>query len=133
MLDDSGMENKPHLSEPLPLNKAARCLRYQRNGCGKKLKPELCRNFAPRLPLIFTFAVYNSGMSSNTYKIVYPDEPLPLNKAAHCLRVPVGWLREEVEAGNLPGLKAGRVILCHVPTLAKELTRRAKTETAKAD
>lgn len=56
----------------------------------------------------------------------YPSEPLPLNKAARCLCVPAHWLRSEVEAGRLPGLKAGRAILIHVPTVARQLTEQAK-------
>jgi len=54
------------------------------------------------------------------------SEPLPLNQAARCLRVPAHWLRDEVEAGRIPGLKAGRVILVHVPTVAQLLAERAK-------
>jgi len=56
----------------------------------------------------------------------YPKEQLPLNLAARCLRVPAHWLREEIEAGRLPGLRAGRVILVHVPTVAMLLAERAK-------
>ncbi|MEM8495758.1 MAG: hypothetical protein AAF663_10270 [Planctomycetota bacterium] len=56
----------------------------------------------------------------------HPTEPLPLNKAARCLCVPAQWLREQVEAGSLPGLHAGRVILIHVPTVARLLAERAK-------
>jgi hypothetical protein len=55
-----------------------------------------------------------------------PIEPLPLNKAARCLRVPSKWLREEVEAGRLPALRAGRAILIHIPTVAKLLSKRAQ-------
>ena len=54
------------------------------------------------------------------------SKPLPLNKAARCMGVPSRWLRDEVEAGRLPGLPAGRVILIHVPTVAKLLAERAK-------
>lgn len=54
------------------------------------------------------------------------SEPLPLNQAARCLRVPAQWLRGEIEAGRIPGLKAGRVILVHVPTVAQLLAERAK-------
>lgn len=56
----------------------------------------------------------------------YPTEPLPVNLATRCLRVPARWLRDEVEAGRLPGLRAGGVILCHVPTLSELLAERAK-------
>ena len=55
------------------------------------------------------------------------SEPLPLNKAARCLCVPARWLRDEVEAGRLPALQAGRTILIHVPTVAQRLAERAKT------
>jgi len=64
----------------------------------------------------------DSGMENKRL----PSEPLPLNQAARCLRVPAQWLREEVEAGRLPGLKAGRAILLHVPTVARLLAERAK-------
>lgn len=63
-----------------------------------------------------------SGMDNTTFQ----DEPLPLNKAARCLCVPASWLRDEIEAGRLPGLCAGRTILIHVPTVAKLLADRAK-------
>lgn len=65
---------------------------------------------------------------SSMENIPHLNEPLPLNKAARCLCVPAHWLREEVEAGRLPGLKAGRVILVHVPTVAQRLAERAKTD-----
>ena len=54
-----------------------------------------------------------------------PTEPLPLSKAAFCLRVPTRWLRAEIEAKRLPALIAGRAILVHVPTVAKILAQRA--------
>lgn len=59
----------------------------------------------------------------------HPTEPLPLNKAARYLFVPARWLRDEVEAGRLPGLQAGHAILVHVPTVAQLLAERAKTAT----
>ncbi|MEQ9453827.1 MAG: hypothetical protein RLN76_04450 [Phycisphaeraceae bacterium] len=58
-------------------------------------------------------------------KTPIPSDPLPLNRAARYLSVPAGWLREEVEDGRLPGLKAGRVILVHAPTIARLLRERA--------
>ena len=51
---------------------------------------------------------------------------IPLKLAARRLGVPLAWLRDEIESGRLPGLKAGRAILVHVPTVAKQLTERAK-------
>ena len=56
----------------------------------------------------------------------YPTEPVPLNVAARCLRVPAGWLRDEIEAGRLPALIAGRAVLVHVPTVMRMLAERAK-------
>jgi len=66
--------------------------------------------------------LYDLSMETKTL----PNEPLLLNKAAHCLHVPMRWLRDEVEAGRLPALRAGRAILIHVPTVAKLLARRAQ-------
>jgi hypothetical protein len=56
------------------------------------------------------------------------SEPLPLNRAARYLCVPARWLRDEVEAGRLPGLIADRTILVHVPTVSEQLAERAKSE-----
>ena len=58
----------------------------------------------------------------------HPSEPLPLNLAARCLRVPARWLREEIEAGRVPALVAGRNVLVHVPTVSSLLAERAKAE-----
>lgn len=58
----------------------------------------------------------------------FPTIPLPINEAARYLRVPARWLREEVECGRLPGLKAGRAILIHVPTVSALLAERAKAD-----
>ena len=58
----------------------------------------------------------------------YPSEPVPLNIAARCLRVPARWLREEIESGRLPALCAGRVHLVDVATLARLLAERARAE-----
>ncbi|MCB9846701.1 MAG: hypothetical protein H6811_12045 [Phycisphaeraceae bacterium] len=60
----------------------------------------------------------------------HPTEPLPLHVAARYLRVPARWLREEIEAGRLPALRAGRSILVHVPTVSAALAERAKAERA---
>lgn len=59
-----------------------------------------------------------------------PDRPIPLPRAARCLGVPTEWLREEVEAGRLPGLRAGKVTLIHAPTVSDLLAQRAKGEEA---
>jgi hypothetical protein len=52
---------------------------------------------------------------------------VPLNYAASYLRVPVRWLREEVNAGRVPALMAGRAVLIHVPTVAALLSERARS------
>ena len=57
-------------------------------------------------------------------------EPVPLNIAARCLRVPARWLRDEIEAGRVPALIADRAILIHVPTVARLLADRAAREKA---
>ena len=72
--------------------------------------------------LIPGIGLYSPGMENSPY----PTEPLPLNKAARCLCVPARWLRDEVEAGRLPGLKAGHAVLIHAPTVARLLAERAK-------
>jgi len=54
------------------------------------------------------------------------EEPVQLSIAAGYLRVPVGWLREEIDAGRIPALKAGRVYIVHVPTAARIIAERAK-------
>ncbi|RMH23665.1 MAG: hypothetical protein D6693_11075, partial [Planctomycetota bacterium] len=51
---------------------------------------------------------------------------VPLNVAARCLRVPAGWLRDEIDAGRLPALIAGTAVLVHVPTVLDLLAERAK-------
>lgn len=66
--------------------------------------------------------LHNLGMG-NKHKL---SNPLPPNRAARCLCVPARWLRDEFEAGRLPGLQAGRTILIHVPTVAELLAQRAK-------
>jgi hypothetical protein len=63
----------------------------------------------------------------------HPSEPVPLNIAARCLRVPARWLRDEVEAGRVPGLIADRAILIHVPTVARVLADRASRGKAVRD
>jgi hypothetical protein len=62
----------------------------------------------------------------------FPSEPLPLNLAARCLRVPARWLRDEIDAGKIPALIAGRSVLVHVPTVAALLAERAKGESGVA-
>jgi len=39
------------------------------------------------------------------------------------------WLRDEVEAGRIPALIAGRAVLVHVPTVATIIAERAKVVT----
>ncbi len=70
-----------------------------------------------------------SGMDDKKH----PSDPLPLNLAARCLRVPARWLREEIEAGRVPALIAGRSVLVHVPTVAALLAERAQGKGAGHD
>jgi excisionase family DNA binding protein len=56
------------------------------------------------------------------------ETPLPLSIVARRLRVPVGWLRAEAQAGRIPHLKAGRQILLHPEAVQKVLAERAKQE-----
>jgi hypothetical protein len=67
---------------------------------------------------------------SRMHESTHPNEPLPLHIAARHLRVPARWLRDEIESGRLPALRAGRAILVHVPTVATALVERAKAERA---
>jgi len=59
------------------------------------------------------------------------ERPIPVNRAARLLNIPVGWLRAEVEGGRLPGLKAGRALLVDLPTIADRLAERARTGEAR--
>lgn len=51
---------------------------------------------------------------------------LPLSVVARRLRVPVGWLRAEAEAGRVPHLKAGKVLLLDPETVERVLLDRAR-------
>jgi hypothetical protein len=53
---------------------------------------------------------------------------LPLNPTARSLRVPARWLRAEAEAGRIPHLKAGRVLLFDVDAVERVLLDRARSE-----
>ena len=44
---------------------------------------------------------------------------------ARWLRVPVKWLREEAEAGRIPHVKAGRVLLFNPDAVESVLAERA--------
>lgn len=63
----------------------------------------------------------------------HPPSTLPLNLAARYLRVPARWLRDEIEAGRLPALIAGRKALVHVPTIAGLLAERARVGEVRHD
>jgi hypothetical protein len=51
---------------------------------------------------------------------------VPINVAARWLRVPVRWLRAEVEAGRVPALRAGNQFLCDFQTVENALLKRAR-------
>ena len=42
------------------------------------------------------------------------------------LGVPAGWLREEIDAGRLPHLRAGRSMRCNPEAVAQALDERAR-------
>jgi len=71
----------------------------------------------------------NPPLSFGVTQKPLPEEPLPLNLAARCLRVPKGWLLLEIQAMRIPALIAGRSVLVHVPTVAAILAERAKVGT----
>lgn len=50
---------------------------------------------------------------------------MPTPAAARHLRVPAAWLRQEVESGRVPALRAGARLLVHVPTVERILLNRA--------
>lgn len=56
--------------------------------------------------------------------------PLPLSQMARLLRLPVGWLRDECDAGRIPHLRAGRAYLFDPVTVGRVLLERAKKEGA---
>jgi len=62
----------------------------------------------------------------------YPESPQPLQIAARYLQVPARWLRDEIEAGRLPALRAGNRLLVHIPSVARQLAERAKVEACRA-
>lgn len=57
-----------------------------------------------------------------------PPRLLPIGPMARRLRVTVRWLRAEAEAGRVPHLKAGKVILFNPETVEKVLLERARKE-----
>jgi hypothetical protein len=64
-------------------------------------------------------------MSNDTSQLV------PINVAARWLRVPAKWLRDEAEAGRIPCLRAGKVILCNFVAVEAALLERARQGKAK--
>ena len=53
---------------------------------------------------------------------------LKAGQTARKLGVPVGWLRTEAEAGRLPHLKAGRILLFEPKRVEQILIERAQIE-----
>ena len=51
---------------------------------------------------------------------------LPVGPTARRFRVPVGWLRDEAEAGRVPHLKAGKVFLFDPEAVEQVLLERAR-------
>jgi len=54
-----------------------------------------------------------------------PESLLPLRAMARRLRIPMRWLRNEVEAGRLPHTRAGSAILFSPPAVERVLIERA--------
>ncbi len=52
---------------------------------------------------------------------------LTVGPMARRLRVPVQWLREQAEAGNIPHLKAGRALLFDPETVERVLLQLARS------
>jgi hypothetical protein len=50
---------------------------------------------------------------------------LPLNRAARKLGVPARWLRDEIQAGRIPGLRAGTKVVVNLEVVANILAERA--------
>lgn len=55
---------------------------------------------------------------------------LPLNRMARRLRVTIGWLRDEADAGRVPCLRAGKRYLFSPEAVERELAARAASEKA---
>ncbi len=53
------------------------------------------------------------------------NELLPLNHIARRLRVPLRWLKNEAQAGRVPVLDAGGVLLANPDAVQTALLRRA--------
>jgi hypothetical protein len=58
---------------------------------------------------------------------------VPLSTAARWLQVPSKWLREEAEAGRVPCLRAGKVLLCDLAVVEAILLKRAGQGEGQAD
>ena len=59
-------------------------------------------------------------------------EPETLNQLSRRLKLPVAWIRKEVDAGRLPCLKAGRRLLFSPRAVNRVLLQRASTTTEAA-
>jgi len=56
------------------------------------------------------------------------EVPLVLSAMARRARVPVAWLKAEAEAGRVPCLRAGRVLLFNPTVVLKMLLERAASQ-----
>lgn len=52
--------------------------------------------------------------------------PVPLGRLAQIIGVPAKWLREEAEAGRIPHLKAGDVLLFDPEAVEQIIVQRLK-------
>ena len=55
---------------------------------------------------------------------------VPIRVAARWLHVPADWLRDEADAGRVPCLRAGKIILCDVTAVERVLLNRARNITS---
>jgi hypothetical protein len=56
---------------------------------------------------------------------MFEPKLLQTSAAARVLRVPAKWLRAEAEAGRIPHLRAGSVLLFDIATVERILVERA--------
>ena len=58
---------------------------------------------------------------------------LPAGPMARRLRVPVGWLKSEADAGRIPHVRAGRSYLFDAETVFDVLVERAKVSDSRGN
>jgi hypothetical protein len=97
---------------------------------GSGRRPLRTRFYPPITPDAPAATSQHTGVTENRIK------PLPLAHMARRLRVPPKWLRAEAEAGRIPHLKAGAVLLFDadaVDRIIRERLRKAEQQVAVND